>query len=468
VETHDFLETLGQWSTGTGPLYHRLATAIESAIRAGSLGPDDVLPPERALAAVLGVSRTTIDTAYQEVASLGFVASRRGSGTRVTALSSDARVGGRLFASTTYTVSQSRAQNVIDFTLGALSGVPSGIAPDLLQALSDSLGADPAYGPLGIRDLRESIARQYTLDGVPTSAEQILVTSGGQQAISLLAALFIEPGQRVAVQDSTYFGALDAFRAAGAKMVSLDATDLVSLDDVRLAYVMASVHNPTGTTMPAAQRRTLVQWARSNRVPIVDDAALADLSLDGSVHQPLIATHDDPLVITIGSLSKVAWAALRIGWIRAPRSTIERLARLKAVADLGTTPLAQRLAVALLERIGDLRVLRCAEMTTRVAALSRLLRRELPQWCWDEPTGGFALWIHILGVDQGVDAEAFTELALEEGVLVTPGSRMAVGRRHHDRIRVTALGDPAHFAAGVAALKRAANRISQGCASGPR
>ena len=464
METHDFLETLGQWSTGTGPLYHRLATAIESAIRAGSLGPDEALPPERALAAVLGVSRTTIDTAYQELASLGFVASRRGSGTRVTALSSDARVGGRLFASTTYTVSQSRSHNVVDFTLGALRGVPSGIAPDLLEALSASLDADPAYGPLGIRDLRESIARRYTLDGVPTSAEQILVTSGGQQAISLLAALFIEPGQRVAVQDSTYFGALDAFRAAGAKMVALEYADLASLDRVRLAYVMAAVHNPTGTTMSAAQRHALVQWARNNRVPIVDDAALADVSLDGSVHRPLIATHDDPLVITIGSLSKVAWAALRIGWIRASRSTIERLARLKAVADLGTTPLAQRLAIALVERIGELRVLRCAEMTGRVTALSALLHRELPQWRWDEPTGGFALWICI----EGVDAEAFAELALEEGVLVTPGSRMAIGRRHHDRIRVTALGDPAHFAAGAAALKRAANRISQGCASGLR
>jgi DNA-binding transcriptional MocR family regulator len=215
--------------------------------------------------------------------------------------------------------------------------------------------------------------------------------------------------------------------------------------------------------MPAQQRHALVQWARNRRVPIVDDAALADLSLDGSLHAPLIATHDDPLIITVGSLSKVAWAALRIGWIRASRATIERLARLKAVADLGTTPLAQRLAVPLVGRLDELRSLRRAEMTARVASLSRLLRNELPRWEWDEPSGGFALWIRVAGAD----AEAFARLALEEGVLVTPGSRMAPSGRHRDRIRITALGEPAQFAAGVAALKRAAKRASQGCASGP-
>jgi DNA-binding transcriptional MocR family regulator len=132
------------------------------------------------------------------------------------------------------------------------------------------------------------------------------------------------------------------------------------------------------------------------------------------------------------------------------------------VADLGTTPLAQRLAVPLVERLDELRSLRRAEMTARVAALSRLLRSELPRWEWDEPSGGFALWIRVAGLD----AEAFAQLALEEGVLVTPGSRMAPGGRHRDRIRVTALGEPAQFAAGVAALKRAAKRASQGSASG--
>ncbi|HEY0798479.1 MAG TPA: PLP-dependent aminotransferase family protein [Candidatus Baltobacteraceae bacterium] len=457
----EFVETLGRWTIGTGPLYRRLASAIESAIRAGWLGPDQVLPSERMLANLLGVSRTTIDTAYEELASLGFIATKRGSGTRVAALPSDARVGGRLVASTTYSSSRSRNGDVVDFTVGALISMPSGVAETMASTLALSLQADPPYGPLGIQDLRESIARRYTADGIATSADQILVTTGAQQAISLIAALFIEPGDRVAVEDSTYFGALDAFRAAGARVTAFDTANLGAVSGARFFSVMASVHNPTGTTMLRAQRSALLDAARASGAPIIDDAALADLQLDGRVHAPLAATHDDPMVITLGSLSKVAWAALRIGWVRAARATIDRLARLKAVADLGTSPVAQRLALPLIERLDELRIARRRETIARVGKLAGLLRLQLPAWQFDDPSGGFALWVRLADGD----GEAFAQLALDEGALVTPGSRMAVDGRHRDRIRLTALGDPERFAQGVAALKRAAERSSQGSAS---
>lgn len=440
------------WRLGEGPLQRRLASALASAVERHDLLPGTKLPPERVLAAQLGVARTTVSAAYELLERRGLVDRLQGRGTHVTG------GDGTPLSQRAADLMTSLQRNVIfrRLTEGSSdaidllgSSAPPGAA--IRQAVAaavaaidlDELMSDHGYYPLGYPPLRQAIAAHLSARGLPTTQEQILVTGGAQQAISLLAAYYISPGSVIVLEDPTFPGAVDAFRAAGARILSVpplaaDAdVDLVaatvSQSTVRAVYLMPTFHNPTGAVMPEAARRELARFGRASQIPIIDDNTLAELALGCEPPPPPLAAYGrDAPIVSIGSLSKLFWAGLRVGWIRASRSAIAQLGQLKAVADLGCSLVSQAIAVGMLadvERIGDLRR---AELAERLALMEDLLHGMLPDWYWRRPKGGLSIWARL---PAGSSAE-LAQVAGRRGVLITPGPLMSPTGRFDEFIRL--------------------------------
>jgi len=325
----------------------------------------------------------------------------------------------------------------------------------------DELMSDHGYYPLGYPPLRQAVAAHLSARGLPTTQQQVLVTGGAQQAISLLAAYYVSPGSVIMLEDPTFPGAVDAFRAAGARILSVPLhaagadIDLVaatiSQSAVRAIYLMPTFHNPTGAVMPDAARRELARFGRASEVPIIDDNTLAELALGYEPPPPLAAYSHDAPIVSIGSLSKLFWAGLRVGWIRASRAAIAQLGQLKAVADLGCSLVSQAIAVGMLadvERIGDLRR---AELAERLALLEDLLHNMLPDWRWRRPKGGLSIWARL---PAGSSAE-LAQIASRRGVLIAPGPLMSPTGRFDEFIRLPFDHEPAVLREGVRRLASA-------------
>src|SRR5207249_2688662 len=224
-----FLQTLGEWTRADGARYARLAGAIRSAIERGDLAAGARLPAQRVLARWLGVSRTTVVMAYDALVREEWLASRQGSGT-VVRRSPARAVAGRGGAAAVLSARNvvfrglvERSGAEIEFLGAHFDGLPTVFEAAWKEAKADLavLLRGHGYMPLGLPDLRAAIARHLERAGLPTKAEQVLVTSGAQQAITLVANLLIEPGDAVVLEDPTYLGAIDAFASFGARLVGV-------------------------------------------------------------------------------------------------------------------------------------------------------------------------------------------------------------------------------------------------------
>ncbi len=410
---------LGEWRS-TGPAYAALARALRLLVLDGRLPLRSRLPGERELAEALGVSRTTATAAYAALREEGFLASRRGSGSW-TQLPADAGVA---------PAPGPAGDGVIDLSCAA-TAAPEGILHAALATATDELPRHlpgPGYDAAGLPVLRAAIAEHLSARGTPTAPEQVLVTAGALHALTLLLRVLSGPGDRVLVEHPSYPAALDAIRAIGARPVPVpmlpDGWDLemlaASLRQAapRLAYVIADNQNPTGFTMPAAEREQLVALARTTGTPLVVDEAVAGLHLDGAdPPAPVASLHPD--VITIGSMSKTFWAGLRIGWVRASPSLVQRLAAARAALDISSPVLEQLIAVELLNGADPVLERQRAGARARRDTFAALLNEHLPAWRFRIPDGGLCLWVEL-------DAPRSTALA---AVADRHGIRLAAGPR---------------------------------------
>jgi DNA-binding transcriptional MocR family regulator len=277
------------------------------------------------------------------------------------------------------------------------------------------------------------------------------VTSGAQQALSLLAQLLVRPGDVVGVEEYTYPGALDVFLAAGARLravgLTADGADIGQLEDLieraapRLIYLVPTFQNPTGTVLPASARRRLLRAAEARRVLVIDDQVLAELAFDESaaIPSPLACYGNASSVLSVGSLSKLVWGGLRIGWIRADGQMAADLARAKAISDLGSDVLSQMVAVELFARLDEVIPARRLELRQRRDQLSQRLAGALPESEFELPLGGQTLWLRL----PGCDTRRFAQVALRHGVAVLEESSLAAegGRHEHLRIPLTLSAD---------------------------
>ena len=185
--------------------------------------------------------------------------------------------------------------------------------------------------------------------------------------------------------------------------------------------------------------------AARSRVPVVEDLALRRLGMDDRPLPAPIAAHAPEAVISIGSVSKVLWAGLRIGWIRAPHAIVERLVRLKIAADMGTSVLSQHLAARVLPSIDEATEERRRHLIEGYDALSGALAEHLPEWTWDPPRGGCTLWVRL----PSGDARAFGQVAQRCGVNVVPGQVLSAEGGHGDRLRIPFVHEPRIIAEAV-------------------
>ncbi len=454
----ELLEILSDWSTGAGPLYVRLADAIRRAVIDGRLRHEQPLLTERALAEGLSTSRGTVVAAYNLLRKEQLIQSRQGSGTWISASAGNA-IATR--ADLKGVKPNGWATDGVSLTMANLAA-PDELRETLLSLQDADLdGALDGHGyfTLGLPKLRVAIAEHYERQGLRTTDDMILVTSGSQQAISLIASFFGSEMPTI-VEDPTYSGAIDAFRNAGASLRSVPLTaDGVDVDVLRatiaprgsLFYHMP-VHNPTGTVITPAAQDELRDLAQDRKLTIVEDRTLAHVLLEPRDVRPLAA--DDCDVITVESTSKVLWGGLRVGWIRAAPTMIQRLAQVKAVADLSTSVIGQVVVAKLLGDLPRLVASLRARVVPRFELLTSLINDQLPTWSWHRPSGGLSLWVRL----PSCDAVEFAAAAQRDGVAIVPGSLMSVDGNYRDHIRLPYVLD-------APTLERAVERLAESWAS---
>jgi DNA-binding transcriptional MocR family regulator len=474
-ELSSLVQALGSWNVGEGPLYERLSARLKTAIGKGEILPGSNLPPERKLAERLGISRTTVVLAYQQLREAGQVESRQGSGTWVRRSGRDQRPSPQ-----ESDASSAFRRNVVfrslleqdDHTIGFVGAhVPP--LPMVAEAFrqvaqrpwAETVG-ESGYSPMGWPSLRQVLAQQLSRSGLKTSADQLLITSGAQQAISLVAGMLVPRGETVVAEDPTYIGAIDVFSAAGARILTVPAgsegMELARLRRTletrpRLLYLVPTFHNPTGTTLPERTRRELAALSAELQIPLVEDLALAGMALTRDIPLPVAALAKDAPVLTIGSLSKLFWSGLRLGWIRGPQDLIARLSRWKALADLGSPWHTQAMAVHLLAETAAAEKERRRESSAKLALLTELLQQHLPDWTWRKPDGGLLLWVRLpIG-----DANELAQVARRHGVAIVPGSANSPEHRFADHVRLPFVADAATMKEGIARLARAWQEYQQ-------
>jgi 2-aminoadipate transaminase len=324
------------------------------------------------------------------------------------------------------------------------------------------------YAPTeGNRELRALVAERFTGRGLPTTADELLVTTGSQQALTLIATALLDPGAVVAVEEPTYLAALQCFQLAGARVVPVrsddDGIDPAALADVlvrerpTLLYLVPTFANPTGRTLPLERRSAIAGLAAQHGVWLVEDDPYGELRYRGTPVPALAAQPGaEDRVLHLGSFSKTASPGMRLGWLRAPAGLMRPLTVAKQAADLHTSTIDQAAAAAWLGVVDlDAHVARlCAAYAERRDAMVAALPGALPAGStWSDPDGGMFVWARLPG---GVDTAELLRAALRHDVAFVPGAPFHAGTPDRATLRLSfTTNTPAQIAEGMSRLGRA-------------
>ncbi|THC53429.1 PLP-dependent aminotransferase family protein [Streptomyces sp. A1499] len=295
--------------------------------------------------------------------------------------------------------------------------------------------------------LRTAIAERTAARGLPTGADDILVTTGSQQALSLLATVLVEPGDTVLVENPCYLAALQAFSFAGAHVIAApgddEGIDPAALDELvaahrpKLLYTVPTFQNPTGRTLPAGRRAEIAAVAARRGLWLVEDDPYGELRFEGE-RVPWIATCPgaEDRTVLLGSFSKVMAPGLRLGWLRGPAALLRACVVAKQAADLHT-PTVNQLAVAryLADNDLDAHVARVAAVYgERRDAMLAGLPSALPEGAvWSRPEGGMFLWARLPGP---VDTTELLRKVITHDVAYVPGAPFYAGAPDRSTLRL--------------------------------
>lgn len=475
------------------------------AIRDGRMRPGDRLPPIRDVAKGCDVTRAVVQEAYHLLAERGLVEGTVGRGTTV--------------LGSTAPTATATSTNGTNGTTGPAHGSPRPLSPyaeAALRRLQEMPGAPPlpagrplvanfaelapdsdrfpvdewrqamdavlkqrgaellGYGQSsnGLPALRELLAARWRDLDPGVTANDLLITAGAQQALDLALRTFCAPGDTVVLTAPSYHQMYGLLRAHGLQVIQVPfdqhGIDLQKLEralqrpGVRLCYLMPSFHNPTGRTLDLAQRQALIEVLARTEVPVVEDEYQHSLRFRGAPLPTLRSLDPRALTVTVATMSKELFPALRIGWVSGSPDLLRPMAAVKRFMDLETSPLLQAALVEFVQRgsldryLGSLR----AELRDRHAALQQAAQQHLPQGCTvTAPDGGFLAWLEMPGPGQG---DRLAELAFERGVRVVAGRVFDLHGQPSRGVRLSLTrADRAQIEAGMAVLGACARELTQ-------
>lgn len=393
---------------GSGPLprpaYRGLADGIRRLVSDGRLLVGTRLPSERTLTTELGLSRTTVGAALDTLRDEGFVATRRGSGSVVCLPAGPSG----LALSQAGLIPTDVPPDVIDLTYAALPAA-AGVTAAYERALLElpRFLATAGYDPRGLPETRAAVAAWFEGRGLPTSPDQVVITSGAHGGLSAVLRSQLEIGDRVLVESPTYPNALvgvrrSAYRAVPAQLTAtgwdVEAIEVgLRQSGARAAYLIPDHQNPTGLVMDGPTRQALAGvLARASSVPVIDET-FVELGLEDhpTTSRPSPFAASSVTAHTLGSAGKTWWGGLRVGWVRAPRGGAEAVIEARHSLDLGTAILEQLVVTDLLHQGESLLTERRREARARRDALVTALREHVPDWRLTVPTGGLNLWCEL-------------------------------------------------------------------------
>ncbi len=426
------------------PFHTQLQTSLENAIESGEMPVGMQLPSEREMALRLDVSRTTVSTAYRELESRGLLRSFVGRGTFVCALpdSDEAPFAwrGKVSSRTAllnndnislrHLMSDNPNFDLISFAVGApafecfpIDAYQRSTMKILKHYSNTALGIAPTEGQW---QLRKAVAKRFG-----TKPERILILSGSQQGIDLIARCLLDPGDTVIIDRPGYVGAIQTFRAAGASLIGWDVADadLDKLENLlvrhrpKLIYIDPTFQNPTARVLTRAERQDLLKLAARYHVPIIEDDPWRETYLDVKPPPPLYELDVQNIVIHLGTFSKILAPGLRIGWLAASEYIVDQLASIKQHENLFTEGVGQLIIADFLQRgildehLLNLRREHAVRRNLMKKALDRHISPRLLKH--NDPQGGIHFWCRL---NQGIEAQQLLLKALSMGVSFAPGA----------------------------------------------
>jgi DNA-binding transcriptional MocR family regulator len=399
-------------------LYAQLVNALEGAIEQGELAPGARLPSERELAGILKLSRTTTTNAYRELESRGLLRRHVGRGTFVCATPEPDEVPfawrGKVSAAALRSANPTLRNLVRDAVNPAVISLSLG-GPALecfplaeYQRISDRILRSAPHAVLGHGPVEgQPKLRRALAERVGARPENVLVMTGSQQGLDLLSKCLVDPGDAVIIDRPCYLGAIQTFRAAGAKLVGWDIrrADLSELEDLfvryrpKMMYTNPTFQNPTGHTLSLNDRRELLKLVARYRIPVIEDDTYRELYLDAPPPPSLRQLDEYNVVIYLSTFSKTLAPGLRLGWIAANDVIVDQLSLLKQNTDVYSPNLTQLVIAEMLtsglfdEHLGRVR----EEHGRRRSALVGALERIAPQrsFTFNRPKGGMYVWIAL-------------------------------------------------------------------------
>ena len=301
----------------------------------------------------------------------------------------------------------------------------------------------------GYAPLREWVAQDLLKQGMKVSPDQVLITTGSQQGLDLVAKILIDAGSRILVETPTYLGALQAFTPMEPVAVGVnsddhgvDAADLrakvgTGADKARFVYLLPNFQNPTGRTMTEERRAAVAQVAIDSGLPIIEDNPYGDLWFDTPPAPSLSSRHPQGSVY-LGSFSKILAPGLRLGYLVAPPALYPKLLQAKQAADLHTPSFNQRVVAEVLKdgfierHVPTIRALYKQQCEAMLAALDREMAGLGLRW--NRPVGGMFLWVQL---PKGLKAIPLLAKAVEKGVAFVPGSAFYAGDANESTLRLS-------------------------------
>lgn len=485
------------------PLYMQIRDKIIGAIDSSTLNPGDKLPPVSALAKDIGVTQATVRRALQDLVKEGYAECHVGRGTFVRDASAEYQ-GEQPDNLETKGVSRnnrnssfSSSQNPLHFATQRLRsgvkkalfdimplahkpgiiqltrGIPNGelLPAKFLEEITQETLAEgsekfiQATEEHGTYELRQEIANRFNAGGNNITADNVLITNGSIQGITLVAQAIMTKQTGVICETPCFQGITDSFTAMGHWVETvrrdqngpiIEKLQQISKNEPRLLYLCPYAHNPMGTNLSRERYDSLIEWARHTGSVILADEIFKDLCFSGSRLPSLFQELGSEQTIVVSSLSKSVMTGLRLGWIISSPERIRELAQLKRLMDQSAPALIQGMALTILtsgkyeKHIESMKVLYHKRMKTMLHALETYMPKGVT---WSHPAGGFSI---LLELPQGYSTVALLLSAIDRGVSFLPGPLFDIDQRFLNAMRLsTAWSDTLQIKEGVELLASA-------------